>query len=115
MSYRKALVFTALLAGCCLLLAPHATLAEAQAPILLPLSGAQCAPAVDTAPSRLPTAQAPLPEFLTSGPEPVDPGSGIECLSGWCSSNTQCVTWYGQGCICRKQTGATCGQCVCAL
>jgi hypothetical protein len=34
------------------------------------------------------------------------------CLSGWCSSNTQCVTWYGSGYTCRKASGATCGQCV---
>lgn len=40
------------------------------------------------------------------------PEPSYVCLSGWCSSNTQCVSWYGSGYVCRKASGASCGQCV---
>jgi hypothetical protein len=43
-----------------------------------------------------------------SWPDPVEP-----CLTGWCSNNVQCEEWFEPGCICRKQPGATCGQCIC--
>lgn len=34
------------------------------------------------------------------------------CLSGWCSSDTQCVQWYGTGSRCVKSSGASCGHCL---
>lgn len=39
------------------------------------------------------------------------PEPNYVCLSGWCSSDTQCVEWVGPGSRCSKQKGASCGQC----
>ncbi|HEV2852176.1 MAG TPA: hypothetical protein VHC97_05160 [Thermoanaerobaculia bacterium] len=33
------------------------------------------------------------------------------CFTGWCSSDTQCVEWFGPGSRCIKKSGAACGQC----
>lgn len=69
-------------------------------------SGSLCTPAMD------PASSVPLPVFL-SGEDPRDPGPGIECLTGWCSDDSQCEAWFEPGCTCRKQSGASCGQCQC--
>lgn len=48
-----------------------------------------------------------LPAGDLFNPEPT-----YVCLSGWCSSDTQCVQWFGTGSRCIKSSGASCGHCL---
>lgn len=56
---------------------------------------------------------APLPDFLRveekGAVDGIEPG--IQCLAGWCSSNSQCEEWVGPGSVCSKKPGASCGLC----
>jgi hypothetical protein len=80
--------------------------------------------AADTAPT--PAVESPSPQVDSAAPAaestpPVAselpagdlfaPKPHAVCLSGWCSSNTQCVKWYGTGSTCTVASGATCGHC----
>ena len=91
-----ALAFVALT---CLTMTAVAAVAD-EAP-MAPVAGEQAVVDVDA------EAEAPaidLEEILMPEPNYV-------CLSGWCSSDTQCVEWFGPGYRCFKQQGASCGQC----
>jgi hypothetical protein len=69
-----------------------------------------------------------LDDVLTCKASPAEPAGGDQgqavpaqdlfnpeptyvCFSGWCSSDTQCVQWFGAGYKCYKSAGASCGQC----
>jgi hypothetical protein len=80
--------------------------------------------AADTPPT--PAAESPSPQVEPSEPaaESTPPAASelpagdlfapaphAVCLTGWCSSNTQCVQWEGPGSVCSRPAGASCGHC----
>jgi hypothetical protein len=83
-------------------------LRASEAPAVTAPAPAQTSPPVATPaePSQDPN-PTELPESDLFTPKP-----NYVCLSGWCSSNTQCERWFGPGSVCHKQPGATCGRCI---
>ena len=93
-------------------------LVAAAAGLAVPLGAADSPAVAIPAPALAsPPAAAPAgPEKGSGGetelPDVFTPKPNFVCLSGWCSSNTQCEQWFGPGSVCVKQKGATCGHCV---
>ena len=71
-------------------------------PVLEDILAYQASPA-EPAPATEIQAE-PLSDLFN--PEPT-----YVCYTGWCSSDTQCVQWFGPGSRCIRKTGASCGQC----
>lgn len=76
---------------------PPTPAAENPAPQVEP-----AAPAVESTPPV--ASELPAGDLFAPKPHAV-------CLSGWCSSDAQCVKWYGAGATCELAAGATCGHC----
>lgn len=89
--------------------------------------GAWVAMAAERPAAEQPVATAPAgdaPELPAEAPDAdrqdpaLDPDLGLmpepeaKCKFHWCSSNAQCVEWFGPGSECSIQPGQSCGQCI---
>jgi hypothetical protein len=96
-------------------LALGSALIAAEAPAQAPATGTAPAAAPGDAPSQAPPATGGRTEDGADLPaldlEP--PAAAPMCKANWCSSDSQCETWYGPGCVCDLAPGASCGHCAC--
>jgi hypothetical protein len=94
---------------------------------VLALVGWVAAAAAEHAATEQPVATAPAadgPELPAEAPDAdqgdpaLDPDLGLmpepeaTCKFHWCSSDAQCVEWFGPGSECYIQQGQSCGQCI---
>ncbi len=92
-------------------------LVVAVAALAMPLRGSETAPVISAPVQAAPPVASPAAPEKDPGveaelPDVFNPQPNFVCLTGWCSSNSQCEQWFGPGWICQKQQGATCGHCI---